>query len=202
VATTDLIGTSERADHTDDTAPLPRVARDAMNRLEAALITPDPKTVEKVRAWLGFRPGWKPRPELGETATYLTVWSQMELNTIYEEVGGTVTMRKAERTTSRGDITWTATELTLTVHVDGVGPVDIVTDIEDNPRGGYRTDIPVVAVARYQDSKARANQLLALGRDGRLTDRDADDLAHHIELMAGHRATLAALGRLNLIEVA
>ncbi|WP_437022581.1 hypothetical protein [Streptomyces sp. enrichment culture] len=181
------------------TAPLSQDARDAMRRLELALTAPDAATVEKVRAALGYSAGWKPDRHLGETATYLTVWSQMELNDLFERVGGTVTTRQVERSVSDG-ATWTATEITLTVDVDGVGPVEVVTDIEDDPEHGYRTDIPVVAVARYEASETRANELIALGRTGRMTDLDADDLAHHVDLMAGARATLAKAGRLDLID--
>jgi len=182
------------------TAPLPLAARDVLRRLEVALTTPDPAMVERVGAALGFPAGWQPDAYLGETATYLTVWSQHELNDLYLRVGGTVTSRQVERSTDGGDITWTATELTLTVDVPEVGPVEIGTDIEDDPEHGYRTDLPVVAVARYRASEARANELLALGQA--MSDRDADDLAHHIELMAGARAVLAAAGRLDLIGVA
>lgn len=198
MATTDLIGAPERTDH-EGTALLPLAGRDARRRLELALSTPDPAIVGKVRAALGYPAGWKPRPHLGETATYLKMWSQHELNDLFERVGGAVTSRQVERSTSGGDITWTATEITLTVDVPDVGPVEVVTDIEDDPEHGYRTDIPVVAVARYRKAEARANQLMDIARSGRMSDRDADDLAHNVEVMAGHRATLAAAGRLDLI---
>lgn len=65
-----------------------------------------------------------------------------------------------------------------------------------------RTDLlaPLWAADRYRVSEVRANELIALGRAGRMSDLDADDLAHRIDLMAGYRATLAAAGRLDLIE--
>lgn len=198
MATTDLIGAPKRADHTGDTAPLPPAAVDAMHRLEAALTVPDAATVEKVRAALGYPAGWKPRPHLGETATHLTVWSQMELNDLFEQVGGTATTRTVERTASDGT-TWTATEITLTVHVPDVGPVDVVTDIEDNPEHGYRTDVPVVMLARYRAASVRAGQLAALAEADGMSDLDADSMAHAEDLVAGARATLAAAGRLDLI---
>jgi hypothetical protein len=132
---------------TTPTAPLPLAAVDAMRRLELALTTPDASVVEKVRTALGFPRGWRPDAHLGETATYLTMWSQHELNALFERVGGRVSARQVERSTHDGQSTWTATEITLTVDVPDVGPVEVVTDIEDEPEHGYRTDIPVVAAA-------------------------------------------------------
>ncbi len=163
----------------------------AAGRLD--LIAPaDPAIVEKVRVFLGYRPGWAPRTELGETATSLTVWSQNELNALFDRVGGTVSMRQASRSTSGGDITWTATELTLTVEVPGVGPVRITTDIEDNPGSGYRTDLPVVAVARYRTAALHCQTLAASGDyDGCLAAQDEMRLC---------QCQLAAAGRLDLIR--
>jgi hypothetical protein len=202
LATTDLIGAHERTNREGDTAPLPPAAADALRRLELALTKPDPAVVAKVNAALGYRTNSAPRAYLGETATYLTVWSQRELNDLYLRVGGTVTLRQVERSTSDGSSTWTATEITLTVDIDGVGPVEVVTDIEDDPEHGYRTDLPVVAVARYRSAEARANELIEIARTGSMSDLDADDLAHNVDLMAGYRATLATVGRLDLIGVA
>lgn len=162
----------------------------------------DREVLAKVHAALGLKRIVSPRAYLGETATRMTVWSQMELDEIFERVGGIPTTRQVERSNHDGQASWTATEITLTVQVDGVGPVAIVTDIEDDPEHGYRTDIPVVAVARYRKSEARANELIAIAFTGSMSDLDADDLAHNVDLMAGYRATLAAAGRLDLIEVA
>ncbi|MEU9218853.1 hypothetical protein AB0D47_20155 [Streptomyces sp. NPDC048376] len=181
------------------TAPLPSAATEALRRLELALTTPDAATVEKVRVALGYPASWTPNRHLGETATYLTVWSQMELNDLFEQVGGTVSTRRVERSTSDGSITWTATEIALTVQVPDVGSVEVVTDIEDDPEHGYRTDIPVVAVARYRDAEARANELIVNARAGGMSDLHADDLAHNVDLMAGYRTVLAKAGRLDLI---
>ena len=147
--------------------------------------------VARVGAALGFRRGWKPDPYFDETATHLTVWSQYELNDLYLRVGGTVTLRQAERRTSDGSATWTATEITLTVNVDGVGPVEIVTDIEDDPEHGYRVDVPVVAVARFRDASVRCSAASAAGYIERC-------LAAQDE-MAMCLCQLEAAGRLDLI---
>lgn len=186
---TQIVPAPKSADHTG-TAPLTPAAVDAMRRLEAALVTPAASTVEKVRTALGYEAGWKPRPHLGETATYLTVWSQVELNDLFEQVGGTVATRQVERSASDGT-TWTATEITLTVQVPDVGPVDIVTDIEDDPAHGYRTDIPVVAVARYRSASEHCRALAASADfDGCLAAQDE---------MAMCRCQLESAGRLDLI---
>jgi hypothetical protein len=184
-----LTGAPERADH----QALPQAARDAMRRLELALTTPDPAIVEKVRVALGHRAGWKPKPLHGETASYLTVWSQIELNAIYERVGGTVTIRQVERSTSDDSHTWTATEITLTVQVPDVGPVDIVTDIEDDPEHGYRTDLPVVTAARYQAAAAHYQELAAHG-DYEGCEYVRDEMVHLRQLVLA--------GGTELIEVA
>ena len=176
------------------TAPLPPAASEALHRLEAALTTPDPAVVEMVRVVLGYSAGWRPDAHLGETATHLTVWSQMELNDLFERVGGTVTTRQVERSTFGGESTWTGTEITLTVQVPGVGPVEVVTDIEDDPEHGYRTDIPVVAMARYQSAAEHCRALAeSADFDGCLAAQDE---------MAMCRCQLAKAGRLDLIEAA
>lgn len=174
------------------TAPLPRLAVDALRRLELALSTPDAATVEKVRAALGFRVGWKPNVHLGETATYLTVWSQMELDDLFGRVGGSVATRQVVRSID-GAEPWKATEITLTVQVLGVGAVEVVTDIEDDPEHGYRTDVPVVALARYQSASRECRELAAAGNY-------ADCLAAQDE-MAMCRCQLEQAGRLDLIGV-
>lgn len=58
----------------------------------------------------------------------------------------------------------------------------------------------VRAVTVYETAAVHAVQLAALAESGRMTDLDADSLAHVEELMAGAKATLAAAGRLDLIE--
>lgn len=64
-----------------------------------------------------------------------------------------------------------------------------------------RTDLlaPLETSAQYRLSEARANELIAIARTGCMSDLDADDLAHNVDLMAGYRATLAKVGRLDLI---
>lgn len=199
MATTELTGAPERTDHAvPATAPLSRAAREAMRSLELALTVPDPAVVEKVRAALGFPRGWQPDAYLGETATYLTVWSQMELNALFERVGGAVTARQVERSLHDGDSTWTATEITLTVQVDGVGGVEVVTDIEDDPEHGYRTDVPVVAAARHGGAEAACRRLSATAE----TAADFDRLLCLQDEMAMCRCQLAAAGRLDLIGAA
>lgn len=55
------------------------------------------------------------------------------------------------------------------------------------------------ALTRYETASVRAVQLAALAEADKLSDLDADSLAHAEELMAGARAVLAAAGRLDLI---
>jgi hypothetical protein len=98
--------------------------------------------VATVNRALGFSSRSMPQPFLGETATSLTMWSQHELNTVYERVGGTVTTRIVERTCSTGS-TWKATEITLTVEVDDIGPVTISTDWDEESGG---RDLPLMQV--------------------------------------------------------
>ncbi|WP_394425469.1 hypothetical protein [Streptomyces sp. SGAir0957] len=90
---------------------------------------------------LGFRPGWTPDEHLGETLHFITAWDQHELNSIYVRAGGTVTTQLVTRTTSNGQATWPATEITLTIPVPGIGDVQVVTDWHaDN--GGL--DLPIM----------------------------------------------------------
>jgi hypothetical protein len=59
----------------------------------------------------------------------------------------------------------------------------------------------VRAVTVYETAALRATELAAkaVSDEGPLSDLEADDLAHAEDLMAGHRATLAAAGRLDLV---
>jgi hypothetical protein len=62
---------------------------------------------------------------------------------------------------------------------------------------------PVVqAVTVYETAAVKAVQLAALAETGKLSDLDADSLAHAEDLMAGARQTIADAGMLDLIEVA
>ncbi|MFF8482345.1 hypothetical protein [Streptomyces antibioticus] len=117
-----------------DAADLEQASR---ARIEAAAEANRVATVGKA---LGFSDHFMPQPFLGDTATSLTMWSQHELNAVYERVGGTVTTRIVERTCSTGS-TWTATEITLTVQVDGIGPVTVSTDWDEESGG---RDLPLI----------------------------------------------------------
>ncbi|MET7944383.1 hypothetical protein [Streptomyces sp. NPDC005302] len=70
-----------------------------------------------------------PRPELGETPTRLAVWDVLGLRDIHATAGGELTFLQTERTGTDG-ITRVVVELTLTVHVAEVGPIEAVTDWE------------------------------------------------------------------------
>ena len=127
---------------TRPTAPITTDIRRAINRLERALTAPERELVAKVGQALGFHPRWKPNTHLGETATHIKMWTQHELNTVYERVGGTVTTRTVQRSTSDGSATWTATEITLTVELPGIGYVELVTDWDEETGG---RDLPVMS---------------------------------------------------------
>jgi len=81
----------------------------------------------KVRAALGM-PGRQMRENESETARRVGVWSQYELNAVYEQVGGTVTTRTVQRSTYGSESTWEATEITLTVALPNIGTVEVFTD--------------------------------------------------------------------------
>jgi hypothetical protein len=55
------------------------------------------------------------------------------------------------------------------------------------------------ALTRYETESVHVVQLAALAESGRLSDLDADSLAHAEDLRAGALATLAQAGRLDLI---
>ncbi|GAA0637422.1 hypothetical protein GCM10009535_12260 [Streptomyces thermocarboxydovorans] len=55
------------------------------------------------------------------------------------------------------------------------------------------------AVSVQEAASARAARLSDLAAAGRMSDLDADSLAHAEDLIAGARATLAKAGRLDLI---
>lgn len=61
---------------------------------------------------------------------------------------------------------------------------------------------PAEMAADYRKAEVRANELIQVARTGRMSDLNADDLAHYVELMAGAKATLAKAGRLDLIGIA
>ncbi|MFB6516384.1 hypothetical protein, partial [Streptomyces virginiae] len=101
------------------TAPLPPAAVHAMARIEYALAAPERELITKVGQALGWGQYWKPSAHLGETATYITMWSQHELNAVYERVGGTVTTRPVQRHVD--NVTWNATEIILTADLPDIG---------------------------------------------------------------------------------
>lgn len=102
----------------------------------------DENLIATVRTALGLT-HWRPNANHGETETRIVMWSQLELNDLYEQVGGTVTTRRVERTTSDG-ATWTDEEITVTVDVPGVGPVEATTDwCEDLAKYGARDELPL-----------------------------------------------------------
>lgn len=81
----------------------------------------------KVRTALGL-PGYPAAEGDGETARRVGMWSQYELNALYERVGGTVTTRTVQRYACGSRSTWAATEITVTVELPGVGTVEVFTD--------------------------------------------------------------------------
>lgn len=103
----------------------------------------DDALIANVRAALGL-PHWQPRPELGETETRILMWSQLELNDLYERVGGTVTTAQVERVSDDGE-TWAEEEITLTVTVPGIGPVQAITGwCDDLAKYGTRDELPLM----------------------------------------------------------
>ncbi|MGW9401458.1 hypothetical protein [Streptomyces sp. NPDC055642] len=107
----------------------------------AILLAHDELTLaDRVRTALGM-PGRQMREDEGETARRVSMWSQYELNAVYERVGGTVTTRPVQRTTHGGDTTWQATEITVTVDLPDIGTVEIITD-RDEDTGGH--DLPLM----------------------------------------------------------
>lgn len=82
----------------------------------------------RIRAALDL-PAAPPRPELGETATRICVWSFRELIELQGRFGGTTTARSVVRALS-DDVTFAAVEVTLTVVLPVLGTVELVTDCE------------------------------------------------------------------------
>ncbi|MBQ0827686.1 hypothetical protein [Streptomyces tagetis] len=118
--------------------PAPTVPGCTAILLAHATLRAQADTTARVRAHLGYHPAWTPRAHLGETSRRIQAWDQRELNALHERLGGEVTAREVTRTAGR--TTWTATEITLTVDVPGVGPVTVSTDW-DEESGGH--DLPL-----------------------------------------------------------
>ena len=105
----------------------------------------DEELIARVRTALGLS-RWRPNREHGETETRLAMWSQLELNDLYERVGGTVTSQHVERTSSDGT-TWTAEEITVAIDLPGIGRVEATTDwYEDYAKHGERDELPLMRV--------------------------------------------------------
>lgn len=96
------------------------------DRIRAEHVRGEAELSAKVRKALGM-PGY-PAPCGDETARRVCMWSQYELNAVYERVGGAVTSRTVRRSTHGGESTWDATEITVTVDLPDVGRVEVVTD--------------------------------------------------------------------------
>lgn len=126
---------------THPTEALPAEAMHAIARIQQTFAKAERDRAAKVGQHLGFRAGWKPNAHLGETATHITAWTQRELNDVFQRVGGTVTTRQVQRSTSDGSIVWTAAEITLTAEVPGIGYVEIVADWDEETGG---RDLPVM----------------------------------------------------------
>lgn len=125
----------------------------ALRDLVADLTTPGPAParpvfdealIARVRAGLGLPYCWRPVAENGETETRVCMWSQIELNSVFERVGGTVTSRQVERG-GRDIPTTVETEITVAFDLPGVGRVEVFTDwFEDYAAIGGGRDLPVV----------------------------------------------------------
>ncbi|MEU1078197.1 hypothetical protein ABZ404_37035 [Streptomyces sp. NPDC005878] len=122
------------------TATCSGCARDLHNIEQANRARAKAERLAAIGTALGFTTPTAPQTHLGETDTHRTVWSQYELNTVYERVGGTVTTRTVERSASDGSA-WQATEITLTIQVPGVGPVTVSTDWDEESGG---RDLPLM----------------------------------------------------------
>ncbi len=118
----------------------------------------DETLVTRVRTALGLR-RWKPRAELGETETRIVMWSQLELNDLFERVGGTVTSWQVKHDT------WTEEEITVTFRLPGVGHVEAVTTwCEDFTKLAARDELPLM---RALDAPApKVLQTVPVRRDG------------------------------------
>lgn len=107
-----------------------------MTAIEEALRVAEADLAGQVRRTLGFP---SRHTADGDTATRITVWTQLELNDLYEQFGGTVTSRIVQRTYESE--TTTDTEIAVTVNLPGVATVQLVTDWYE-PDGGH--DLPVM----------------------------------------------------------
>lgn len=123
-----------------DDEPKPAPAQQPLTPAAILLAHAETELAAKVRAALGM-PGRRMRDDEGETARHVSVWSQYELNDLFERVGGTVTTRTVQRSTYGGETTWQATEVTVTVALPGIGNVEIFTDWDETSGG---RDLPLM----------------------------------------------------------
>ncbi|MFJ3537031.1 hypothetical protein ACIPQA_16360 [Streptomyces sp. NPDC090109] len=79
----------------------------------------------RVRRALGF-PGTH-TIQHGDTATHVTVWDIHSLQTVYNRVGGQLTLAPVTRTLSDGT-TYNIVETTLTTRLPGVATACVTTD--------------------------------------------------------------------------
>jgi hypothetical protein len=124
-------------------ATCPGCAQDLYDIEQANRARADAELSAKVRTALGLPGHGKPIREAGETAVRVCMWDQVELSAVYERVGGTVTSRTVQRTGSCS--TWSATEITVTVELPGVGVVEVFTDWDEETGGD---DIPLAHALR------------------------------------------------------
>lgn len=104
--------------------------------IEEALRVTEAELAAQVRRTLGFPSRYIAD---GDTATHITLWTQLELNDLYERVGGSVTSRTVQRTYDNQ--TMTEVEITVTVTLSGVATVQLVTDWYEEA-GGH--DLPLM----------------------------------------------------------
>jgi hypothetical protein len=123
-----------------DDNPMPAPAQQLLTPAALLLAHAEAELAAKVRTVLGMT-GRRVAEEEGETARRVGVWTQRELNALYERVGGTVTTRTAQRATHDGETTWQTTEITVTVDLPDIGTVEIFTDW-DETSGGH--DLPLM----------------------------------------------------------
>lgn len=92
--------------------------------------TPDAATAARARTALDL-PTASVRPELGETATRIIVWSLRELDEIALRHPGRISRSQVTRTLSDGTA-YETVQVTLAVrHDDFINPIEVVTDWDE-----------------------------------------------------------------------
>lgn len=176
------------------TAPLPTPAAAALARLESAFPEALAEQYRVERIVSGLRNG-EPTVINGTEVTAVSL-EVAEAITRYEiaiERKAALDAKPTREWSGANFDSWVGCERTILDSVTTLalaGHADLIDADVD----------PVIrAAADFRKAEARANELMAIGRAGRMSDLDADDLAHNVDLMAGDRATLAKAGRLDLI---